>query len=118
MKEDLGISDTSDLKIIARAIACYKKVNLQRPRVMVITNSDQPVVVGVSSINDIPSYEFSIEVNPVPKEKLLDSNGAGDSFVGGFLAEICILESEKRDCTKDELVKCVKAGNLIASQVV
>lgn len=40
LKEDLGISDTSDLKLIARAIAGYKKVNKQRPRVMVITNSD------------------------------------------------------------------------------
>jgi sugar/nucleoside kinase (ribokinase family) len=35
---------------------------------------------------------FNVEVVPVSSEKLLDSNGAGDSFVGGFLAKMCLLE--------------------------
>ena len=53
---------------------------------MVITNSDQPVTVGVSHFAEDKSYAFNVDVTPVPHEKLLDSNGAGDSFVGGFLA--------------------------------
>jgi sugar/nucleoside kinase (ribokinase family) len=32
-------------------------------------------------------------VIPVEKEKLVDSNGAGDSFVGGFLAKLSIIDA-------------------------
>lgn len=59
---------------------------------MVITNSDKPVTVGVSAVGQDAGYVFNVEVVPVSSEKLLDSNGAGDSFVGGFLAKMCLLE--------------------------
>jgi len=34
-------------------------------------------------------------VTALPQEKVLDSNAAGDSFVGGFLAEIAQYEYSK-----------------------
>ena len=45
----------------------------------------------------------------IPKEKLVDTNGAGDAFVGGFLAKIVLGQS---------LEEAVKAGNYAASAVI
>lgn len=60
---------------------------------MIITNSEQPVTVAVGAHGDIPAYTFTVAVDPIPEELLLDSNGAGDTFVGGFLAKICQMVS-------------------------
>ena len=48
-------------------------------------------------------------VIPVPKEKLVDTNGAGDAFVGGFLAKIVLGEG---------IADAVKAGNYAANAVI
>jgi adenosine kinase len=45
----------------------------------------------------------------VPKEKLVDTNGAGDAFVGGFLSQIVLGK---------DLVQAVKAGNFAANVVI
>ena len=42
-------------------------------------------------------------------EKLVDTNGAGDSFVGGFLAKLSI---------GADLKTCVEAGNYAARQII
>lgn len=62
---------------------------------------------------------------PVEKELLLDSNGAGDSFVGGFFSKISLIELEQNytkdsvvEFTQDQITEAVKAGNLIAREVV
>jgi adenosine kinase len=88
----LGLSSDqkeTDLEIIAKHIASYPKRNPLRPRVMVITNSENAVVLGIGAFKGKDHYSFSVKVEPVDIEKLLDSNGAGDSFVGGFLSKIC-----------------------------
>lgn len=41
-------SELDELAIIASHVAKYSKCNTNRPRVMVITNSEQPVTVAVS----------------------------------------------------------------------
>ena len=46
---------------------------------------------------------------PVPKEKLVDTNGAGDAYVGGFLAQLV---------RGKELTECIRAGNYAASVVI
>ncbi len=45
----------------------------------------------------------------VPKEKLVDTNGAGDAFVGGFLSQIVLGK---------DLAQAVKAGNYAANVVI
>ncbi|KAI8560285.1 hypothetical protein RHMOL_Rhmol04G0243200 [Rhododendron molle] len=50
-------------------------------RITVITQGADPVVVA---------DDGKIKLFPVillPKEKLVDTNGAGDAFVGGFLSQ-------------------------------
>lgn len=45
----------------------------------------------------------------VPKEKLVDTNGAGDAFVGGFLSQLVVGK---------DLPECVRAGNYAANVVI
>ena len=51
--------------------------------------------------------EYAVE--PLPKEKLVDTNGAGDSFVGGFLSQL-IQDKSIEDC--------VKAGHFAAKFII
>ena len=45
----------------------------------------------------------------LPKELLVDTNGAGDAFVGGFLAMLA------KGC---DIATCVGAGNYAARQII
>lgn len=53
-----------------------------------------------------------------PVEKLADTNGAGDSFWGGFLYKICSSEKQLAEITKDELIEYARFGNAVASLCV
>ena len=71
---------------VAKKIASYKKLG-KRPRVAILTHGAKPVTVGTSR----PDGGVDVEEYPVPalaKEQIVDTNGAGDSFVGAFLAEL------------------------------
>ena len=47
-----------------------------------------------------------------------DTNGAGDSFWGGFLYQITASEKRLEELTKDDLVKFARFGNAVASLCV
>ena len=66
-----------------------KKGEKDRPRVVVITNGEEEVTVGVGAQKGSQPYTFRVKVDAVPTELLKDTNGAGDSFAGGFLAKLC-----------------------------
>ena len=51
----------------------------------------------------------SFDVPLLPKDKLVDTNGAGDAFVGGFLAFLA---------KGADLAACVSAGNYAARQII
>lgn len=79
-----GIKYTT-LQEVAVIIAKSKKVNTKRPRVVVITQGSDPVICVQYQEGGIDEV-FETEVPKI--EKVLDSNGAGDSFVGGFYAAL------------------------------
>ena len=45
----------------------------------------------------------------LPKEKLVDTNGAGDAFVGGFLAQVVLGKPVEES---------VRAGNYAANVII
>lgn len=58
---------------------------------MIITNSGEPVTISIGPFRDQPQQCFTHNVIDIDKSKLLDSNAAGDSFVGGFFAKLSLI---------------------------
>ena len=49
------------------------------------------------------------DVIPLAKEDLVDTNGAGDAFVGGFLSQLVLGK---------DVAECCRAGNYCANLVI
>jgi adenosine kinase len=92
-----------DLSAVALAIAKMPKASGTRPRVVVFTQGKDPTLVACGGV--VSSYEVPL----LEKEKLIDTNGAGDAFVGGFLALLA---------KGGDLVECVEAGHWGARQII
>lgn len=93
----------SDLKEVALKLSAYEKVNASRKRTVVFTQGSQPTIVACDGV----VTEYPVEL--LPKEKLVDTNGAGDAFVGGFLAELAQNKSIK---------DAVEAGHWAARYII
>jgi adenosine kinase len=92
-----------DLETIALKLAAQPKASGTRPRIVVFTQGSQSTIVA--SEGKVSSYA----VDPLPKEMLVDTNGAGDAFVGGFLA---MLAMDK------PIAECVRAGHFAARTII
>jgi sugar/nucleoside kinase (ribokinase family) len=65
------------------------------------------------------SQTFTVNVDAVSTSKICDSNGCGDSFVGGYLAKLALTsESTPNPISKSQIEAAVKAGNLMAGEVL
>ncbi|CAN4126146.1 unnamed protein product [Withania somnifera] len=84
---------TDDVEEIALKISQWPKASGTHKRITVITQGADPVVVAEDGKVKL------FPVIPLPKEKLVDTNGAGDAFVGGFLAQL-VQEKPIEDCVK------------------
>lgn len=69
--------------IVHRAARLPKR-NTRRPRLVIMTNGSESTLVG-SSDSEVTEYA-PLRVKP---EDIVDTNGAGDAFVGGFLSQVC-----------------------------
>ncbi|KAG0599647.1 hypothetical protein M758_12G168600 [Ceratodon purpureus] len=94
---------TTDVGRIALKMAALPKICGTHKRIVVITQGLDPVVVA----DDGKICLFPVVV--LPKEKLVDTNAAGDSFVGGFLAQLVFGK---------DMAECVRAGNYAANVVI
>ena len=77
----------TNLSEVALALSKWTKVNSKRARVAIITQGKEPVLVAVAKDGD-ETVQKEIAVPVIPSSQVVDTNGAGDSFVGGFLSEI------------------------------
>ena len=94
--------DAFDIKAAALRLAALPKASGTRARTVVFTQGAHATVVAA----DGATLEFPVV--PLPKEKIVDTNGAGDAFVGGFLSQLA---------QGAALERCVLAGHA-ASRVV
>merc|ERR1711871_870242 len=92
-----------DLKEIALKLSQLPKASGARPRVVVFTQGADATIVAANGKVTVH------EVTKIPKEQLVDTNGAGDAFVGGFLSQLV----EERS-----LDECVRAGHYAAGVIV
>ncbi|XP_051152334.1 adenosine kinase 2-like [Andrographis paniculata] len=95
--------ETENVEEIALKISQLPKASGTRKRITVITQGADPVVVA----EDGKVKLFPLA--PLPKEKLVDTNGAGDAFVGGFLSEMVV---------EKEVEVCVRAGCYAANVII
>ncbi|CAN1339255.1 Adenosine kinase 2 [Linum perenne] len=96
--------ETDNVEEIAVRISQWPKASRSRKRITVITRGAEPTIVA--------EEDGKIRLFPgtlLPKEKLVDTNGTGDAFVGGFLS---LLVQEKA------IEDCVRAGSYAASVIM
>jgi len=79
--EATGLPDPKDLFAIALSLAKLPKVNAARSRIVVLTAGAESTVVAVSDKEEAKSYH----VTPLADDQIVDTNGAGDAFAGGFI---------------------------------
>lgn len=92
-----------DLKEIALKVAALPKKDASKPRTVVFTQGSLSTIVAC----DGKVTEYAVD--PLAKELLVDTNGAGDAFVGGFLSQLI----EGKD-----MEACVKAGHWSARYII
>ncbi|GAU98274.1 hypothetical protein RvY_09443 [Ramazzottius varieornatus] len=105
----LGISDSTNGKNLCKAVQKWisqeaEQLNRDHARILLMTRGKEPVVVATSAegVTEYPCME-------VAKEAIVDVNGAGDAFLGGFLARYI------QHCSVDE---CVTCGLLTSNAVI
>lgn len=88
---------------MALAFADLPKLNPARKRVVVITQGCHPVILVEKSTVSL------ISVPKLAPEKIVDTNGAGDAFTGGFLSQMILGKS---------YATCVRCGIYAAAHVI
>jgi len=94
--------ESTDISFIATRLSLIPSVK-SRKRTVVVTQGGEPTVVAINGM----VTQFPVTL--LPKEKLVDTNGAGDSYVGGFLAALA---------QGKNIEECTKAGAYAASIIV
>jgi adenosine kinase len=78
----VGLPDKDDIPAIAKSIATLPKLNPSRQRTVVITQgAESTVVVSATDVNNPKIFA----VDRLQDQQIVDTNGAGDAFAGGFL---------------------------------
>jgi adenosine kinase len=94
---------TEDLKEIALKTSMLPKANGTRGRLSVITQGSEPTIIAVNGA----VAEYPIEA--VAADAIVDTNGAGDAWVGGFLAALAHGKT---------IEECTKAASYAAKVVI
>lgn len=96
-----GLGKGLPLEEIAQKMAQYEKINSKRPRYVIITQGPEKTIVATGE---------SAMTYPVPHvDSLVDTNGAGDAFVAGFLSQLALNKS---------ISECVQAGHWAAGIII
>ncbi|KAH8372306.1 hypothetical protein KR093_010997, partial [Drosophila rubida] len=98
-----GWPEKEDLREIGKRLVGLKKLNESRPRIAILTQGCDPVLLIQHDSID----EF--EVTSLAAHEIVDTNGAGDAFVGGFLAQF--VQGKSLDV-------CIRCGNYAAGHII
>lgn len=102
--------ETNDYALIAEFIAKYPKNNPFKKRTVVITCGPDPAFIcEFDHMTNQVSFSGSFSPEYVNENDIIDTNGAGDAFAGGFLSKYM---------PGRPLDECVKAGHWAAAIVI
>ncbi|OTF76930.1 hypothetical protein BLA29_013865 [Euroglyphus maynei] len=92
------------MKIIAQKLADWQPCH--RPRTVIITQGKNPIIVAYTN-ERLPMETYTVPV--LNDDEIVDTNGAGDAFVGGFIAY-------RLACKP--MAECIKAATFAAQEVI
>lgn len=95
--------DTEDLHEIALKICQLPKLNNTRERIAIVTQGKDPVLIAKDG------KVSEVVVEKLNDDEIVDTNGAGDAFVGGFLSQFI---------QNKPIVTCVRCGIWAARQII
>lgn len=95
--------EAKDLREIALMLARLPKASGKRGRMVICTQGANPTLVIKEGV--VAEYP----VIPIKKEDIVDTNGAGDAFVGGFLSQLV---------QGGSIVDCIRAANYAANYII
>ncbi|XP_072347742.1 adenosine kinase-like isoform X3 [Scyliorhinus torazame] len=98
-----GFEQTEDIKEIAKKTRGLPKVNEKRQRIVVFTQGKEDTIVA--TVDNVIAYP----VLDIKQDEIVDTNGAGDAFVGGFLSQLVY---------DHPLEKCIQAGHYAANVII
>jgi adenosine kinase len=99
------IPNPTDLPEVAKAVAALPKANKSR-RVVVFTHGPKSTVLVTSDNLENPK---TYPVHALTDDEIVDTNGAGDAFAGGFIGAYVLGKS---------LDECVAAGHKMGTMCV
>ncbi|CAK6956698.1 adenosine kinase b isoform X1 [Scomber scombrus] len=98
-----GNETTDDIAEIAKRTQNLPKENTKRPRVVVFTQGKDDTVATVGDrVTMFPVLD-------IDQNDIVDTNGAGDAFVGGFLSALV---------QEHALEECIRAGHYAANVII
>lgn len=106
---EISESDESFIKYFSNS---FEKKNNRKKRIIVNTRGKEDVIVYTKKWDSQDNFKEVIEKVPItPNEDkyIVDLNGAGDAFAGGFLSGLIHGKSEKESAN---------LGNLLAGEVI
>ncbi|KAH0520033.1 Adenosine kinase [Microtus ochrogaster] len=95
--------ETKDIKEIAKRTQALPKVNVKRKRTVIFTQGRDDTIVATE--NEVTAFAV-LDQN---QKEIIDTNGAGDAFVGGFLSQLVY---------DKPLTECIRAGHYAASVII
>ena len=101
----------SDLDVIAEKLAHLPLAEGKKSRISVITAGPESTIVYFNE----KIYHFA----PIKlrDEQIVDTNGAGDSFTGGFISQY-LYHGMDKDLTEETLKRCIDAAHYAASKAI
>ncbi|CAG0919808.1 unnamed protein product [Notodromas monacha] len=100
----LGMHQSTDFEKIASEIANKRRRKWASPFRVLVTRGEHPISVFIGD-HDVKHFP----IPRLPREKVVDSNGAGDAFIGGFIA---------KDILGGTLEECLDCGIWAAHQAL
>lgn len=100
--------DTTDVNEIATKICKGEKVRSQVGRLVIITQGDKPIIL-VQQHDDGSVESKQYPCKPIEAKDMVDTNGAGDSFAGGFISQF--IQGAPLDF-------CIEMGSYAAREII
>ncbi|KAG9509939.1 Adenosine kinase [Fragariocoptes setiger] len=106
--------DPGDIVDVAKRIASEPTLR-NTPRIVVITQGEKPIIVAQKIPKpDVQGEIEDVSMKQIPckqilESELVDTNGAGDAFAGGFLSQYIQNAS---------IEKCVEVGSYAAREII